>query len=77
MGDIDGTIRQTLRLIARGERPSRMLRLLLLDALLNEDRSDRPRDPKALVADTARYGKRESLTPSEAHLPSLITARPG
>jgi hypothetical protein len=31
-----------------------MLRLLLLDALENPDRSDRPRDPDALVSDAAR-----------------------
>ncbi len=31
-----------------------MLRRLLLDALANEDRSDRPTDPTAAVSDAAR-----------------------
>lgn len=31
-----------------------MLKRLLLDALVNEDRSDRPTDPSATVSDTAR-----------------------
>jgi len=31
-----------------------MLRRLLLDALANEDRSDRPADPAATVSDSAR-----------------------
>lgn len=52
--DIDEAIQQTLRLIAGGNRPSRMMRRLLLDALVNENRSDRPRDPAALVSDAAR-----------------------
>jgi hypothetical protein len=51
---LDELLRSALRLMARGEQPNSMLRLLLLDALENPDRSDRPRDPDALVSDAAR-----------------------
>lgn len=51
---VDASIRQVLRLIANGEQPDPMLRRLLLDALLDPDRSDRPRGPDALVSDAAR-----------------------
>jgi hypothetical protein len=71
MGNVDEAIRRTLRLIAKGERPSRMLRLLLLDALLNEDRSDRPRDPNALVSDTARSVTQWVNTPTEERASAL------
>lgn len=52
--DIDRASRETLRLLAKGERPAPMLRRLLIDALVNEDRSDRPADPSATVSDAAR-----------------------
>lgn len=51
---IDASIQQALRLIASGERPDPMLRRLLLDALLDPDRSDRPEEPGALVSAAAR-----------------------
>jgi hypothetical protein len=54
LSEVDASIRQTLRLIANGERPRPMLRRLLLDALLGPDRSDRPQDPNALVSTAAR-----------------------
>jgi replication-associated recombination protein RarA len=52
--ELDEAARGTLRLMANGERPDPMLRRLLLDALSDEDRSDRPADPKARVSDAAR-----------------------
>jgi hypothetical protein len=52
--ELDEAARETLRLMANGERPDPMLRRLLLDALSDEDRSDRPADPKARISDTAR-----------------------
>lgn len=52
--ELDEAAKETLRLIASGERPDPMLRRLLLDALSDEDQSDRPADPKARVSDAAR-----------------------
>ncbi|MFL5898603.1 MAG: hypothetical protein ACJ76D_09105 [Solirubrobacterales bacterium] len=52
--ELDEAARETLRLMAGGERPDPMLRRLLLDALSDEGRSDRPADPKARVSDAAR-----------------------
>jgi replication-associated recombination protein RarA len=52
--ELDQAARAALRLMANGERPDPMLRRLLLDALSDEDRSDRPTDPKARVSDAAR-----------------------
>jgi len=51
---VDGAARDLLARLAKGQRPDPMLRRLLLDALLNEDRSDSRRDPAASVSDTAR-----------------------
>jgi hypothetical protein len=80
---VDESLRRTLRLIAKGEQPDSMLRLLTLDALVKPDRSDRPADPCALVSDEARSatewigadaekrekGMRELLTLSDALRP--------
>src|SRR6476469_6042773 len=52
--ELDEAARETLRLMANGERPDPMLRRLLLDALSDEDRSDRPVASKARVSDAAR-----------------------
>ncbi len=52
--ELDEAARETLRLIANGERPDPMLRRLLLDALSDEDRNDRPAASKARVSDAAR-----------------------
>ncbi|HKF81520.1 MAG TPA: hypothetical protein VKB23_01005 [Solirubrobacterales bacterium] len=52
--ELDQAARATLRLMASGGRPDPMLRRLLLDALSDDDRSDRPADPKARVSDAAR-----------------------
>jgi len=52
--ELDEAARETLRLMATGERPDPMLRRLLLDALSDEDRSDRPAASKARVSDAAR-----------------------
>jgi len=51
---VDEAARETLRLLARGDKVEPMLKQLLLDALEREDRSDRPADPGALVSDAAR-----------------------
>jgi hypothetical protein len=51
---VDEAARETLRLLARGDKVEPMLKRLLLDALEREDRSDRPADPDALVSDAAR-----------------------
>jgi hypothetical protein len=51
---VDRDARALLGKLARGQRPDPMLKRLLLDALENEDRSDRPTDPEATVSDTAR-----------------------
>jgi hypothetical protein len=51
---VNEAARATLCALATGERVDPMLRRLLTDALASEDRSDRPRDPSALVSDAAR-----------------------
>jgi hypothetical protein len=51
---VDETARNLLRQIAGGGQLDPMLKRLLLDALLREDRSDRPADPSATVSDAAR-----------------------
>jgi hypothetical protein len=52
--EVDKAARDTVRLLAKGNRVDPMLRRLLLDGLTREDRSDRPADPDALVSDNAR-----------------------
>jgi len=52
--ELDEAAKEALRLMASGERPDPMLRRLLLDALSDEDRSDRAADSKARVSDAAR-----------------------
>jgi len=52
--ELDQIAREALRRMANGERPDPMLRRLLLDALTDEDRSDRPADPEARISDAAR-----------------------
>lgn len=51
---VDRAARDLLGRLAKGQRPEPMLKRLLLDALTNEDRSDRPADRSATVSDTAR-----------------------
>jgi hypothetical protein len=51
---VDGAARDLLAKLAKGQRPEPMLKRLLLDALVNENRSDSPRDPDASVSDAAR-----------------------
>lgn len=51
---VDRAARELLGRLAKGQHPEPMLRRLLLDALDNEDRSDRPADPDATVSDAAR-----------------------
>lgn len=51
---IDQAARDLLGKLAKGQRPDPMLKHLLLDALVDEDRSDRPTDPDAAVSDAAR-----------------------
>ncbi|HET6998094.1 MAG TPA: hypothetical protein VFI03_05835 [Solirubrobacterales bacterium] len=51
---VDRTARVLLGKLAKGQRLDPMLKRLLLDALVNEDRSDRPTDPSATVSDAAR-----------------------
>lgn len=51
---IDRAARDLLGKLAKGQRPEPMLKRLLLDALVNEDRSDRPTDRAATVSDAAR-----------------------
>ena len=51
---VDRTARDLLGKLAKGQRPNPMLKRLLLDALANEDRSDRPTDATATVSDAAR-----------------------
>ncbi len=51
---VDRTARDLLRKLAQGQRVEPMLKRLLLDALENEDRSDRPSNPTATVSDAAR-----------------------
>lgn len=50
----DRAARDLLGRLAKGQSPNPMLKRLLLDALTNEDRSDRPADPSATVSDSAR-----------------------
>jgi len=52
--ELDEAVRATLRLVANGERPDPMLRQLLLDALSDEDRSDRPAGSQGHISDAAR-----------------------
>jgi hypothetical protein len=52
--ELDEAARETLRLMANGERPDPMLRRLLLNALSDRDQSDRLEDPKDRVSDAAR-----------------------
>jgi replication-associated recombination protein RarA len=52
--ELDEAVRETLRLIAGGEHPDPMLRQLLLDALSDEDRSDRPAASQGRISDAAR-----------------------
>jgi hypothetical protein len=51
---VDAAARELLGLIANGKQLDPMLRRLLLDALVREDRSDQPADPAASVSDSAR-----------------------
>jgi hypothetical protein len=51
---VDRDARALLGKLAKGQRPDPMLKRLLLDALENEDRSDRPANPEATVSDAAR-----------------------
>ena len=63
---VDRAARELLGRLAKGERPDPMLRRLLLDALANEDRSDRPAGPTATVSDGARsVGEWVGATPAE------------
>ena len=50
----DRAARDLLSRLARSESPSPMLRRLLIDALENPDRGDRPTDPEAAVSSSAR-----------------------
>jgi hypothetical protein len=52
--EVNAAAQRLLRLIATGHRLEPMLRLLLLDALQNENPGDRPHDPDALASDAAR-----------------------
>jgi hypothetical protein len=51
---VDRAARELIARLAKGERPNPMLKRLLLDALANEDRRDRPADPTATASDSAR-----------------------
>jgi hypothetical protein len=51
---VDRAARDLLGRLAKGQTPEPMLKRLLLDALVNDDRSDRRRDPAATVSDAAR-----------------------
>lgn len=51
---VDKAARDLLGRLAKGQKPDPMLKRLLLDALENEDRSDRPADPSSAVSDAAR-----------------------
>jgi hypothetical protein len=51
---VDRAARDLLGKLAKGQQPEPMLKRLLLDALVNEDRGDRPTDPAATVSDAAR-----------------------
>jgi hypothetical protein len=50
----DQAARDLLSRLAKSEAPSPMLRRLLIDALENPDRSDRPADAEATVSSSAR-----------------------
>lgn len=50
----DRAARDLLAKLAKGEKLDPMLKRLLHDALENENRSDRPRDPASAVSDSAR-----------------------
>jgi hypothetical protein len=50
----DESARRILRALAAGEQLTPILRRLLLGALVNENRSDRPHAPKAFVSSAAR-----------------------
>jgi hypothetical protein len=52
--ELDEAARETLRLLASGERPDPMLRQLLLDALAEEDVNDRRSASQRTVSDAAR-----------------------
>lgn len=52
--ELDEAAKETLRLMANGERPDPMLRQLLLDALGNEDRHEQPTASQSGVSDAAR-----------------------
>jgi hypothetical protein len=79
---VDHAARQLLARLAKGQQPDPMLKRLLLDALENEDRSDRPRDPAATVSDAARsVSEWVDASPRErgdalADLLSLVDALP-
>jgi hypothetical protein len=51
---IDHTARDLLGRLAKGQKPEPMLKRLLLDALVDDDRSDHPSDPTNPVSDAAR-----------------------
>jgi hypothetical protein len=51
---VDEAARNLLGKLAKDQRPDPMLKRLLIDALANDDRSNRPQDPSATVSDTAR-----------------------
>lgn len=79
---VDRAARDLLGKLAKGQRPDPMLKRLLVDALENEDRSDRPRDPSASVSDAARsVSEWVGASPRErgealADLLSLVDALP-
>ncbi|HEU4393862.1 MAG TPA: hypothetical protein VFR04_09565 [Solirubrobacterales bacterium] len=50
----DRAARGLLAKLAKGQKLDPMLKRLLSDALADEDRSDRPRDPSSTVSDSAR-----------------------
>jgi hypothetical protein len=63
---VDHAARDLLGKLAKGQRPDPMLRRLLLDALANEGRNDRPSDPSATVSDSARSASEwVGATPAE------------
>lgn len=79
---VDRAARELLGKLAKGGRPDPMLKRLLLDALENEDRGDRPRDAAATVSDAARsVSEWVGASPRErgdalADLLSLVDALP-
>ncbi len=79
---VDRAARELLARLAKGQRPDPMLKRLLLDALENEDRSDRPSDPTSTVSDAARsVSEWVGASPRErgdalADLLSLVDALP-